>query len=245
MAIDPEFLLSRAPASSPICGMKKILIIEPDRVTRRALKLLFEPEGYAVEVASDGQAGLAAFRRSRPALVVLDLQLPRVPGRDVSSEIKKEVPSLPVLVLTAVADETEKVVSLELGADDYVTKPFSSRELLARVRALIRRQGEQLVQRYIRFDDVSIDLLGMRVTRAGRPVHLTGRELRITEHLLRTAGRVVPRQELLTRIQGDQRRCVSDRLRGHISNIRRKLESQPKKPSHFVTVRGVGYKFVQ
>ena len=184
--------------------MEKILIIEHDRATQRALKLLLEPEGYIVESGVDGRTGLAAFRRSRPTLVILDLKLPRVPGRDVCREIKKEVPSQLVLVLTAVADEAEKVLLLELGADDYVTKPFSSRELLARVRALIRRQHDQLAGRYIRFDDVCVDLFSMRVTRAGKSVPLTGRELRIVEHLLRASGRVVPRQELLSTIRGDQ-----------------------------------------
>lgn len=224
--------------------MEKILIIEHDHATQRALKLLFEPEGYVVEAGSDGRAGLAAFRRSRPNLVILDLNLPRVPGRDVCREIKKEVASLPVLVLTAVADEAEKVLLLELGADDYVTKPFSSRELLARVRALIRRRHDQLAYRYIRFDDVSVDLLQMKVTRAGKPVQLTGRELRIVEHLLRSPRRVVPRQELLSKVCGDQRGRVSHTVKSHIANIRRKLEKHPKKPSHFVTVHGVGYKFV-
>ena len=191
-------------ASSQIRVMERILIIEHDRATRKALKLLFEPEGYLVEAASDGQVGLAAFRRSRPTLVVLDLKLPRVPGRDVCREIREEVPSLPILILTAIEDEAEKVLLLELGADDYVTKPFSSRELLARVRALIRRQHDQLASRFISFDDVSVDLLEMRVTRGGKPVRLTSCELRIVEHLLRASGRVVPRQELLSTIRGDQ-----------------------------------------
>ncbi len=225
--------------------MEKILIIEHDRATQKTLKLLLEPEGYTVEAGSDGKTGLAAFRRSRPTLVILDLKLPRLPGRDVCREIKREVPLLPVLVLTAVADEAEKVLLLELGADDYVTKPFSSRELLARVRALIRRQHDQLAHRYIRFDDVSVDLLEMRVTRAGKPVLLTGRELRIVEHLLRAPGRVVPRQELLSRVWGDQHGGASHTVKSHISNVRRKLERRPQKPSHFVTVHGVGYKFVQ
>jgi DNA-binding response OmpR family regulator len=225
--------------------MEKILILEHDRATQKTLKLLFEREGYVVQASSDGMMGLALFRRSRPTLVILDLKLPRVPGRDVCREIKKEVPSLPVLVLTAIADEAQKVSLLELGADDYVTKPFSSRELVARVRALIRRQRDQLAHRYIRFDDVSVDLLQMGITRAGKPVHLTGCELRIVEHLLRASGRVVSRHELLSTIRGDQRGGVSHTVKSHISNLRRKLEKYPEKPSRFVTVHGVGYKFVQ
>jgi DNA-binding response OmpR family regulator len=217
--------------------MEKILIIQHDRATQLALKLLFEPEGYIVDAASDGKAGFAAFRRSRPTLVILDLKLPRVLGRDVCREIKREVPSLPVLILTAVADEAEKVSLLELAADDYVTKPFSSRELLARVRALIRRQHDQLAHRYMSFSDVSVDLLEMKVTRAGEPIHPTGRELRIVEHLLRTPGRVVPHPELLSRVWGDQQGGGSHKVKSHISNIRQKLEMHPEKPSHFVTVR--------
>jgi len=224
--------------------MEKILIIQHDRATQRALKLLLEPDGCIVDAVSDGEKGLAAFRRSRPTLVILDLKLPRLTGRDVCREIKKEAPSLPVLTLTAIADEAEKVLLLELGADDYVTKPFSSRELLARVRALIRRQHDQLAHRYFRFDDVSVDLLGMGVTRAGRRVDLTGGDLRIVEHLLRAAGRVVSRQELLGKAYSDQRGRVSHTLKSHIANVRRKLERHPEKPSHFVTVHGVGYKFV-
>ena len=224
--------------------MEKILIMQHDRATRRALKLLLEPEGYIVETAADGKTGLAAFRRSRPTLVILDLKVPRAPGRVVCREIKKEVPSQLVLVLTAVADEAEKVFLLELGADDYVTKPFKSRELLARVRALIRRLHDQTTHQYIRFNAVSIDLVGMTVTRVGKPVRLTDRELKIVEHLLRAHGRVVPHQELWIKACGDQRECAPHTLQGYISNVRRKLERHPEKPSHFVTVRGVGYKFV-
>jgi DNA-binding response OmpR family regulator len=225
--------------------MDTILVVDHDRANQKVLRLLFEPEGYLVQAASDGQSGLAAFRRSRPALVVLDLKLPRVPGRDVCREIRKQVPSLPILILTAIADETEKVLLLELGADDYVTKPFSPSELLARVRALIRRRHDQQAHRCIRFDDICVDLLEMKVTRAGEPIYLTGRELRIVEQLLRAPGHVVPRQELLNRPGYHQRRLVSNAVKTHISNVRRKLEKHPKKPSHFVTVHGVGYKFVR
>ena len=224
--------------------MEKILIIQHDRATQRALKLLLEPDGCIVDAVSDGEKGLAAFRRSRPTLVILDLKLPRRTGRDVCREIKKEAPSLPVLTLTAIADEAEKVLSLELGADDYVTKPFSSRDLLARIRALIRRQHDQLADRYIRFDDVSVDLLGMKVTRVGRPVRLTGREQRIVEHLLRSPGRVVLHEELWMKACDDHLERVSHTVRSHIANVRRKLERHPEKPSHFVTVHGVGYKFI-
>src|SRR5437870_13169141 len=122
--------------------MEKILVIEDDRAIHKALKHLFESEGYSVEVASDGAAGLAATRASVPALVILDLRLPRMPGREVCREIKKEAPALPVIILSAADDEVDKVLLLELGADDYVTKPFSPRELLARARAVLRRASQ-------------------------------------------------------------------------------------------------------
>ncbi len=225
--------------------MERILIIDRDRATQKALKLMLEPEGYIVRGSLDGKKGLMLFRNSKPTLVILDLELPRVPGRDVCRAIKKEIPSLPVLVLTAIGDEAEKVVMFELGADDYVTKPFSARELLARVRSLIRQRHDQVSYRYISFDDVRVDLLGGKVTRAGKPVHLTRLELRIVEHLLRAGGRVMPYQELLSKTYSDRRDRVSQSVKGHIAKVRRKLERYPEKPSHFVTVHGVGYKFVQ
>jgi DNA-binding response OmpR family regulator len=224
--------------------MEKILIIDRDRTTQKALRLLFRQEGYAVVRSLDGKTALTLFRNSRPALVILDLNLPRVRGRDVCRQIKKEVPSLPVLVLSAIADETEKVLMLELGADDYVTKPFGARELLARVRSLIRQRHEQLAYAYIGFDDVRADLRAGTVTRAGQPVHLTRYELRIIEYLLRAGGRVVPYEELLSKAFGDRRDRVSHTVKAHISKVRRKLEKDPQKPSHFVTVHGVGCKFV-
>ena len=224
--------------------MEKILIIDRDRTTQKALRLLFRQEGYAVVRSLDGKTALTLFRNSRPALVILDLNLPRVRGRDVCRQIKKEVPSLPVLVLSAIADETEKVLMLELGADDYVTKPFGARELLARVRSLIRQRHEQLAYAYIGFDDVRADLRAGTVTRAGQPVHLTRYELRIIEYLLRAGGRVVPYEELLSKAFGDRRDRVSHTVKAHISKVRRKLAKDPQKPSHFVTVHGVGCKFV-
>jgi two-component system KDP operon response regulator KdpE len=187
-----------------------------------------------VEGGLDGKRGLALFRKSRPSLVILDFNLPRVSGRNVCREVKKEVPSLPVLVLSTMANETEKVLMLELGGDGYVTKAFGARELLARVRSLIR-QRQQLAYRWTRFDDVWADLRAGTVTRAGKPVHLTPCELRIVEHLLRAGGRLVPYQELLSEAFGDQRDRVSHTVTAHISKVRRKLEKDPQKPSHFVT----------
>jgi len=225
--------------------MEKILIIDRDGATQKALELLLESEGYVVEGGLDGKRGLALFRNSRPTLVILDLDLPRVRGRDVCRQIKKEVPSLPVLVLSAIGDEPEKVLMLELGADDYATKPFGARELLARVRSLIRQRHEQLAYPYISFDDVCADLRARTVTRAGKPVHLTRCELRIVEHLLRAGGRVIPYQELLGKAYGGRRDRGPHMVKAHIAKVRRKLEMDPQRPSHFVTVHGVGYKFVR
>src|SRR6266403_4162425 len=134
--------------------MERILVVEDDRAVHRALRRLFEPEGYAVDTAFDGQSGLETFRAAQPSAVVLDLRLPGMPGRDVCREIKTTAPAVPVIVLSAASDVMDKVVLLELGADDYVTKPFSPRELLARVRAAVRPTGESKVVNVFAFGDI-------------------------------------------------------------------------------------------
>ena len=153
--------------------MERILVVEDDRAVHRALRRLFEPEGYAVDTAFDGQSGLETFRAAQPSAVVLDLRLPGMPGRDVCREIKTTAPAVPVIVLSAASDVMDKVLLLELGADDYVTKPFSPKELLARVRAAVRRSSRPTVSEIFTFDGVVVDFLQMQVTREGQEVTLT------------------------------------------------------------------------
>src|SRR5436190_9274806 len=153
--------------------MEKILVVEDDRATRKALQQLFEPEGFLVTIAQNGAEGLAAFRASRPNFVILDLGLPQLGGRDLCRMIRKESEEVPILILTGSSDEISRVLLLELGADDYVTKPFSPKELLARVRAVLRRarRGSAVEQLY--FDDVSVDFSRMDASRGDRVVALT------------------------------------------------------------------------
>ena len=172
--------------------MKKILVVEDDRSVQKALKRIFESEDYLVEVTNDGKAGLDAFRSSPPAAVVLDLRLPGMAGNDVCREIKKEAPSLPVIILSAKADVMDKVLLLELGADDYVTKPFSPRELVARVRAAVRRTSRTEVQDVFSFADISVDFAKMEITRGGQPVSLTAQEFKLLKHFTQIRVITVP-----------------------------------------------------
>src|SRR6266404_2024993 len=163
--------------------METILVVEYDLAVQKALRRLFESEDYAVEVKPDGQAGLDAFHSSRPAAVVLDLRLPGLPGHDVCREIKKRAPSLPVIVLSAKTDVTDKVLLLETGADDYVTKPFSPRELLARVQAALRRTARAEVGDVFTFGHISVDFSKMEIVRDGQPVAMTAHEFKLLKFL--------------------------------------------------------------
>jgi len=224
--------------------MEKILVIEDDRAIQKALKRLFETEGYTLEIATTGTAGLEAFRAAAPSLVVLDLKLPGVPGRDVCREIKKEAPSLPVIIVSATTDEVDKVLLLELGADDYVTKPFSPRELLARVRAVLRRASRPKVGDQYAFDDVAVDFAKMEVVRAGKSVTLTPQEFKILKYFAENTERVISRDELLNEVWGYQCYPSTRTVDNHLLKLRQKLERDPAHPSHFRTIHGAGYKFV-
>jgi len=224
--------------------MEKILVIEDERAIIKALKHLLESEGYAIEIAQDGAAGLAAFRVSAPSLVILDLRLPKIPGRDLCRQFKKETPSLPVIVLSATSDELDKVLLLELGADDYVTKPFSPKELLARVRAVLRRSQRTPSLEHYSFDDVSVDFAKMELTLAGKPVPMTPQEFRILKYFFRNTERVISRDELLNEVWGYTSYPDTRTVDNHILKLRQKLEKDPASPAHFLTVHGVGYKFV-
>ncbi len=242
----PEILLSPAsnlaPGSSP---MDRILVVEDDSAVQRALKRLFEAEGFQVQISADGQSALEAFRATPPAAVVLDLRLPLVSGRDVCQEIKRHSPALPIIVLSAASDVSDKVLLLELGADDYVTKPFSPRELLARVRAALRRratvspEGETFV-----FGAIAVNFRKMEVTRQGEPLTLTAQEFKTLKFLVKNAERVITRDELLNVVWGYHHYPSTRTVDNHILKLRQKLEADPANPVHFRTVHGTGYKFV-
>jgi len=224
--------------------VKKILVVEDDRTVQKALKRMFESEDFVVEIMSDGKSGLEAFRASRPAAVVLDLRLPGLPGNDLCREIKKEAPLIPVIVLSAKTDVADKVLLLELGADDYVTKPFSPRELLARVRAAVRRTSRMESGDKVVFGSVSADFAKMELIRNGQPVSITAQEFRLLKFLTENPGRVISRSELLNEVWGYQDYPSTRTVDNHIWKLRFKLENDPGEPVHFQTVHGAGYKFV-
>jgi DNA-binding response OmpR family regulator len=225
--------------------MAKILVVEDDPAVQKALRRLFESEDYAVELTTDGKAGLEAFHSSPPSAVVLDLRLPGLPGQDLCREIKKKAPSMPVVVLSAKTDVADKVLLLELGADDYVTKPFSPRELLARVRAAVRRNHRTEPGELFVFDDVSVDFAKMELTRAGQPVEMTAHEFKLLKFFAQNPGRVFSRSELLNEAWGYQNYPSTRTVDNHIWKLRLKLEDDPSKPVHFRTIHGAGYKFVR
>ena len=224
--------------------MRKILVIEDDRAVQRVLKRLFEAEDYVVEITSDGKSGLETFRSSSPSAVVLDLRLPELPGNDVCREIKREAPSTPVIVLSAKTDVSEKVLLLELGADDYVTKPFSPRELLARVRAAVRRTSRSDAVDSFSFGRVSVDFAKMQLTRGGQLLPMTAQEFRLLKYFTQHPERVLSREELLNEVWGYQDYPSTRTVDNHIWKLRLKLEEDPPRPVHFQTVHGAGYKFV-
>src|SRR5437879_1277034 len=182
--------------------MEKILVIEDDRATRKALQELFEPEGYLVEVAQNGADGLAAFHATRPNFVILDLKMPKLGGQDVCRLIRKESEEVPILILTGSAAEVDHVLLLELGADDYVTKPFSPKELLARVRAVLRRTKRAPAVQQLYFGDVSVDFLKMEVFRGDRAVSLTPQEFKLLKYFSQSPERVISRDQLLSDVWG-------------------------------------------
>jgi DNA-binding response OmpR family regulator len=230
--------------------METVLIIEDSRAMQRTLQRLFESDSLGVRIASDGVEGLESFRHEPPNVVVLDLKLPGLSGKELCRSFKSEMPSVPIVVLSANADVDDKVVLLELGADDYVTKPFSPKELLARVRRNIRRQqpgqGAEAASPHdlLLFGDVEIDFTSMEAKRAGTPVGMTAQEFKLLRFLSRSTDRVISREELLNEVWGYQNYPSTRTVDNHILRLRQKLEPDPAHPRFFVTVHSAGYKFV-
>lgn len=232
-------------SSNPPRATGRILVVEDDPAVQKALKRLFETEGFTVEIQSDGRSALESFQVSSPAAIVLDLRLPKMSGRDVCKEIKAQAPTLPIVVLSAASDVSDKVLLLELGADDYVTKPFSPRELLARVRAALRHTVRTPEASVVTFDGISVDFKKMEVKRDGQPVVLTAQEFKTFQFLVQNSERVISRDELLNEVWGYQNYPSTRTVDNHILKLRQKLERDPSSPVHFRTVHGMGYKFVR
>jgi DNA-binding response OmpR family regulator len=222
--------------------MSKILIVEDEPGIALGLKNDLAVEGYEVEVARDGQAGLERATRCAFDLILLDIMLPKKDGYAVCRELRQAGNRTPVLMLTAKSLEAEKVLGLELGADDYVTKPFSSLELRARVRALLRRATGDAPDVY-RFDQVEVDFTRAEVRREGRPVETTPLEFKLLSTFVRRRGRILTREQLLDDVWRPDS-CPSDRvIDNHIMNLRRKIEPEPQEPRYLMSVRGLGYRF--
>ena len=224
--------------------MTRILLIEDEPSFSEPLSYLLEKEGYEVAVATSGPDGVAQFEAASADLVLLDLMLPGMSGNDVCRALRSRS-SVPIIMLTAKDSEIDKVVGLELGADDYVTKPYSARELLARIKAVLRRRAEpdELLPAVIEAGPVRMDVERHVVTVGGSSVSLPLKEFELLELLLRNAGRVLTRGQLIDRIWGNDYVGDTKTLDVHIKRLRAKTEVDPGNPQHIVTVRGLGYKF--
>ena len=224
----------------------KILIVEDEPALAESVKYSFEREGFGVEVAADGEKALERFRSGQPDVMVLDLMLPKLSGLDVCRIVRGES-SVPILVLTAKDAESDKVAGLELGADDYVTKPFSTRELVSRVRALLRRAGmsaQSEADETLRGGPVEIDVARHETRVRGEDVALPPKEFELLEAFLRRKGRLLTREFLIEEVWGSDYYGDTRTLDVHVKRLRQKIEQDPRSPAHLLTVRGLGYRFV-
>lgn len=228
----------------PVVSLGTILIIEDDPRMQKVLRRVFTQERYSAVVAGDGQAGLELFRREQPLAVILDLILPNISGRELCQTFKQLSAETPIVVLSAITEVADKVLLLELGADDYVTKPFSPRELTARVQAAIRRQRKPTPPTIYRFADCEVDFKKMTVRRGGKPVVLTAHEFKLLKFFSENAERVLTRDVLLNEVWGYNLYPTTRTVDNQILKLRQKLESDPANPRHLLTIYGAGYKFV-
>jgi two-component system alkaline phosphatase synthesis response regulator PhoP len=220
-----------------------ILVIDDEPKIVKQARDYLEKSGYRVVTAGDGKTAMAVARHERPDLIVLDLNLPEMDGLDVCRALRRES-DVPIIMLTARVDEVDRLIGLELGADDYITKPFSPRELVARVRAVLRRvRGGVHQPGLIRAGDLEIDLHGHRVTRAGEPIRLTRSEFNLLTVLAQHPGQTFTRAQLLDRLHGVAYDGFDRSVDAHVKNLRRKLEADPVEPRYVLTVYGIGYKF--
>jgi len=223
---------------------ESILIVEDEAALRATLSDRLRGEGYVVETAADGHEAVEKASNLPFDLIILDLMLPSRSGLDVCRDIRQAGMATPILMLTARHETTDKVVGLKLGADDYVTKPFESAELLARIEVLLRRVPIQIGQGIHEFGSIRVDVKRAKVTREGKPVYLTGREFQLLRYFIERPGTTIPRRELLQSVWGYVADALTRTVDTHVASLRQKLEANPKRPELIVTVSGTGYKFV-
>ena len=224
---------------------QKILVVEDELDIIKLVRAYLEKAGYAVVTATDGQEALAVFRHERPNLVIPDLNLPGMDGLDVCRALRRQS-DVPVIMLTARLEETDRLIGLELGADDYIVKPFSPREVVARTRAVLRRaEGEPVKPDVLAAGEISLDMPRRQATQAGRPLNLTAMEFDLLTVLLSHPGQVFTRMQLLEQVQETAYVGYERTIDAHVKNMRSKLGDDPSNPRFIETVRGVGYRFVQ
>jgi DNA-binding response OmpR family regulator len=223
---------------------EKILLVEDETTLAKALKFSLEKEGFIVYVAYDGEEALQAVTKEKPNLVILDLMLPKIDGFEVCRILHRES-EIPIIMLTAKADDIDKILGLELGADDYMTKPFNTRELLSRIRAILRRTTQHTYtgNKVVRVGEIEIDLIKHRVSVKGREVALTAKEYALLSFLASSPGRVFSRDLLLEEIWGYEYCGDARTVDVHIRHLREKIEERPAEPHFILTVWGTGYKF--
>jgi DNA-binding response OmpR family regulator len=227
--------------------VKRILIVEDDLAILRGLKDNLEYELYEVLTATDGEQGYCFIREKKPDLVILDLMLPKMSGYELCRKLRKEGVMTPVLMLTARGEEVDRVLGLDLGADDYVTKPFSVPELMARIRAILRRMHRSKIGNLpeeLRFGEVFVDFRKFEAQKAGKAINMSRKEFGVLRLLAARAGEVVTREELLDEVWGYDQYPTTRTVDNHIALLRNKLEDDPAQPRHLLTVHGVGYKLV-
>jgi len=226
--------------------MKKILIVEDEKDMVTGLKFNLEARDYAVIVAYDGEAGYQKALEEQPDLVILDLMLPKRNGYEVCKSLKEEIPELPIIILTAKSQEAEIVTGLELGADDYITKPFSILELLARIKAVFRRaKSGTLIPEVCRFGNLEINFRKYYARKKGKSLKLSPREYEILKCFVERQGEVVSREDLLNQVWGYDSYPNTRTVDAHIAKLRQKIEDNPEEPKLIITIHGIGYKFLK
>lgn len=221
-----------------------VAVVEDDDSVRRSLELNLEMEGFKVVSAPDGEEGIALVEREKPDVIILDVMMPKKDGLQACKELRNAGVSTPLILLTARSAEVDKVLGLELGADDYLAKPFGMRELIARVKAMLRRASSTAEIDKVQFDDVVIDFKAYKAEKNQNPLELSAREYRLLRYLVAKNGSVVTRDELLDEVWGYNSYPSTRTVDNHIARLRQKIERDVSDPKHIVTVHGVGYKFV-